>query len=225
IAYHEAGHAVVKHFLPLCDPVHKITIVSRGMAGGYVLALPEEDRMFMRRAKFMDEMAGALGGRVAEEIIFGDITTGASNDLERVTNMARAMVTRYGMSQKLGPMTFGEREELIFLGREISEQRNYSEDVAEIIDEEVRVIIDEAHRKAHTILAEHLDKLELLANTLMEKETLGREEFGALMTGEEPPPPPRKSTRSPGQQTNPSQKESETDDHAGGDISFSPAPA
>ncbi|MDQ4076318.1 MAG: ATP-dependent zinc metalloprotease FtsH [Chloroflexota bacterium] len=223
IAYHEAGHAVVKHFLPLCDPVHKITIVSRGMAGGYVLALPEEDRQFMRRAKFMDEMAGALGGRIAEEIVFGDVTTGASNDLERVTNMARSMVTRYGMSDKLGPMTFGQREELIFLGREISEQRNYSEDVAELIDDEVREVVDEAYQTAHKVLKEHHDKLELLAKTLMEKETLGRDEFRALMSGE--PPPQRKTTQPPSQQPSSPSRESEGDDHASGDISFSPAPA
>ncbi len=224
IAYHEAGHAVVKHFLPLCDPVHKITIVSRGMAGGYVLSLPEEDRMFMRRAKFMDEMAGALGGRVAEEIIFGDVTTGASNDLERVTTMARAMVTRYGMSEKLGPMTFGEREELIFLGREISEQRNYSEDVAELIDAEVRAIVDDAYHQARRTLDEHRDKLDLLAKVLMEKETLGRDDFGALMSGEVPPPP-RPTTRPPTPQRTPIPRDSGEDDHASGDISFSPAPA
>jgi cell division protease FtsH len=222
IAFHEAGHAVVKNFLPLCDPVHKITIISRGMAGGYVLSLPTEDRMFMRRAKFMDEMAGALGGRVAEELVFGDVTTGASNDLERVTSIARSMVTRYGMSEKLGPMTFGERDELIFLGREISEQRNYSEDIAEVIDDEVRTIVDEAYQTAHRVLEEHRDKLHLLAETLMEKETMGREEFTALMEGTPPPPPPRSAPRAPSQ---PPRASSEEDDHAGGDISFSPAPA
>ncbi len=224
IAYHEAGHAVVKHFLPLCDPVHKITIVSRGMAGGYVLSLPEGDKMFMRRAKFMDEMAGALGGRVSEEIMFGDVTTGASNDLDRVTSMARAMVTRYGMSEKLGPMTFGERDELIFLGREISEQRNYSEDVAELIDDEVRNIVEDAYVRAREVLSEHRDKLDVLAKVLMEKETIGREEFNALMSGEAPPPPTRPAPRTPTPQRA-APRESEGDDHASGDISFSPAPA
>ena len=223
IAFHEAGHAVVKHFLPLCNPVHKITIVSRGMAGGYVLALPKEDENFMRRAKFMEEMAGMLGGRVAEEITFGDVTTGASNDLERVTQMARAMVTRYGMSPKLGPMTFGEREELIFLGREISEQRNYSEDVAELIDAEVRAIVDEAYANARRVLDANQDKLGVLAEALMEKETMGREEFVALMEGNPPPTPTRPSPPKPSgqQRTTPT----EGDDLASGDISFSPAPA
>ncbi|MCB9127545.1 MAG: ATP-dependent metallopeptidase FtsH/Yme1/Tma family protein [Ardenticatenales bacterium] len=221
IAYHEAGHAIVKHFLPLCDPVHKITIVSRGMAGGYVLSLPDEDRMFMRRGKFMDEIAGALGGRVAEEIIFGDVTTGASSDLERVTNMARSMVTRYGMSEKLGPLTYGDREELVFLGREISEQRNYSEEVADQIDIEVRKIVEEAYQTAHAVLRDHREQLDRLAETLIETETLDRATFNALMAGETPPPnrpaPPRAARPQP---TEPR----ESDDRASGDISFSPAP-
>ncbi|MBA3531003.1 MAG: ATP-dependent metallopeptidase FtsH/Yme1/Tma family protein [Ardenticatenales bacterium] len=220
IAYHEAGHAIVKHFLPLCNPVHKITIISRGMAGGYVLALPTEEQFFTRRAKFMDELAGILGGRVSEEIVFGNVTTGASNDLERGTGMARAMVTRYGMSDKLGPMTFGEREELIFLGREISEQRNYSEDVAEQIDDEVRVIMDEAYVRARQVLTEHTEHLHLLAKTLLEKETMSRDEFVALMKGELPPPP-RTAPRPPTQQP----RASGEGDLSNGDISFSPAPA
>ena len=221
IAYHEAGHAIVKHFLPLCDPVHKITIVSRGMAGGYVLSLPDEDRMFMRRGKFMDEIAGALGGRVAEEIIFGDVTTGASSDLERVTNMARSMVTRYGMSEKLGPLTYGDREELVFLGREISEQRNYSEEVADQIDIEVRKIVEEAYQTAHAVLRDHREQLDRLAETLIETETLDRATFNALMAGETPPPnrpaPPRAARPQPAEPR-------ESDDRASGDISFSPAP-
>jgi cell division protease FtsH len=149
----------------------------------------------------MEEMAGLLGGRVAEEIVFGDVTTGASNDLERVTQMARAMVTRYGMSEKLGPMTFGEREELIFLGREISEQRNYSEDVAELIDTEVRVIVDEAYANARRVLEEHKEKLDLLAEALMEKETMNREEFVALIEGNPPPTPQRPTPPDDGPQT------------------------
>jgi cell division protease FtsH len=171
----------------------------------------------------MEEMAGMLGGRVAEEITFGDVTTGASNDLERVTQMARAMVTRYGMSPKLGPMTFGEREELIFLGREISEQRNYSEDVAELIDAEVRAIVDEAYANARRVLDANQDKLGVLAEALMEKETMGREEFVALMEGNPPPTPTRPSPPKPSgqQRTTPT----EGDDLASGDISFSPAPA
>lgn len=222
IAYHEAGHALVKHFLPLCNPVRKITIIPRGQAGGYVFAPPTEDQNFTRRAKFMDEIAGILGGRIAEELIFGNVTTGASSDLDKGTSLARAMVTRYGMSQKLGPMTFGEREELVFLGREISEQRNYSEDVAELIDDEVRSIIDQAYDKARQLLEAHHKELNLLAKALMEKETINREEFVALMEGT-PPPPPRLPSRPVNRLFKPSLKGS--NDLAGGDISFSPAPA
>ena len=222
IAYHEAGHAIAKHFLPLCNPVRKITIISRGMAGGYVFAPPTEDNNFMRRAKFMDEIASMLAGRVAEEIIFGDITTGASDDLDKATNMARSMVTRYGMSEKLGPMTFGEREELVFLGREISEQRNYSEDVAELIDDEVRTIIDQAYKEARQVIEAHYDEFELLAQTLIEKETLNRQQFVALMEGKQPPTPPRLSKQPPSRQPKPL---FDSDDLASGDISFSPAPA
>ena len=138
VAYHEGGHALVGHVLPGADPVQKITIVSRGMAAGYTRSVPDEDRIFMSRSQFMDRMAMALGGRIAEEITFGDATTGAGNDIQEVTRMARAMVTRYGMSDKLGPRTFGKSEELIFLGREISEQRDYSERVAQEIDDECR---------------------------------------------------------------------------------------
>ncbi|MGB0388927.1 MAG: ATP-dependent zinc metalloprotease FtsH [Ardenticatenaceae bacterium] len=223
IAYHEAGHAIVKHFLPRCNPVRKITIISRGMAGGYVFAPPINDHNFRRRAKFMDEIASMLGGRVAEEIVFGDVTTGASSDLDQATNSARSMVTRYGMSEKLGPMTFGKREELVFLGREISEQRNYSEDIAEQIDDEVRAIIDEAYHTAREVILERRKEFELLANTLIEKETLNRKQFVALMEGKQPPAPPRFSKRPPS--TQPKRTFKDSDDMAGGDISFSPAPA
>ncbi len=145
VAYHEAGHAVVMNTLPEADPVHKVSIIARGMAGGYTMALPEEDRTLMPRKKLMADMVGLLGGRAAEEIVFDDITSGASNDLERVTRMARAMVTRLGMSEQLGPMVYGQKEELIFLGREISEQRDYSEAVAEQIDQEVRRLVNDAY--------------------------------------------------------------------------------
>jgi cell division protease FtsH len=180
VAYHEAGHALTMRLLPNCDPVHKVSIISRGMMGGYTLALPEDDRYLGRRAKFMDDLAGLLGGRVAEEIVFGDVTTGASNDLERVTELARAMVTRYGMSEKLGPRTFGDREELVFLGREISEQRNYSEKVAQEIDEEVRRIINLAYAKARDILTTYREKLDALANRLIHEETIEGAEFEAM---------------------------------------------
>jgi cell division protease FtsH len=187
VAYHEAGHAVVGHMLPNCDPVTKVTIISRGMALGYTLAMPEEDRNLQSRARFNDELAMALGGKAAEEIVFGDVTTGAANDLERVTKLARSMVTRYGMSDKLGPMVYGQKDELVFLGREIGEQRDYSEAVAEEIDDEVRRIISEAYDSAKEVLTKHRDKLTALAHLLIEVETVGAAEFEALMSGGRPP--------------------------------------
>lgn len=192
VAYHEAGHAVVAHVLPNADPVHKITIVARGMAGGYTMALPQEDRTLMSRAKFLDDLAFTLGGRAAEELVFTDITSGASNDLERVTKMARAMVTRLGMSAKLGPMVYGQKEELIFLGREISEQRDYSEAVAELIDKEVQTIVNAAYERAKTILSEYRDKLDAVAERLLEVETISRDEFEAIF-----PPPITKRSGTP----------------------------
>jgi cell division protease FtsH len=180
VAYHEAGHAVVMQMLPNSDPVHKITIVSRGMALGYTMPLPEEDRLLFSRERFRDELAGLLGGRVAEEEVFGDITTGASNDLQRVTSLARRMVTQYGMSDVLGPQTFGEKEELIFLGREIGEQRNYSEEIAEEIDREVRKLVNEAHMRATTIIRESRAKLDELARRLIDHETVDASEFQAM---------------------------------------------
>jgi len=182
IAYHEAGHAVVQTILPHCDPVRKVTIVSRGMTLGYTMSLPEDDHLLQSRAQFRDELAGLLGGRVAEELIFGDVTTGASNDLERVTDLARKMVTRYGMSNKLGPMTFGQKEELVFLGREITEQRDYSEAIAQEIDVEVRQIIQEAHDRATQVLTEHRDRLVAVATRLIEIETLDSQEFKEIMS-------------------------------------------
>lgn len=189
VAYHEAGHAVVMHTLPEADPVHKVSIIARGMAGGYTLSLPEEDRTLMPRKKLMADMVGLLGGRAAEEIVFDDITSGASNDLERVTRMARAMVTRLGMSEQLGPMVYGQKEELIFLGREISEQRDYSEAIAEQIDQEVRRLVNEAYTRARQILSEYRDKLDAVAQRLLEVETIGREEFESIF----PPPVPKNS--------------------------------
>jgi cell division protease FtsH len=182
-AYHEAGHAIVAHVLPKCDPVHKVSIVSRGMAAGYTMALPEEDRNLVSKAKYADDLAFALGGRTAEEIVFGDVTTGAENDLSRITKLARDMVTRYGMSDALGPMTFGQKEELVFLGKEIGEQRDYSEAVAERIDEEVRKIVDEAHEKATAVLTKHREQLDRIAETLIEVETLNADQFAALFEG------------------------------------------
>ncbi|MEZ4865451.1 MAG: ATP-dependent zinc metalloprotease FtsH [Caldilineaceae bacterium] len=186
VAYHEAGHAVAMHFLPLHDPVHKVTIVPRGMAGGYTMPLPDEETLLQTRDKFRDQLVGLLGGRVAEELRFKDITTGASNDLERVSNLARAMVTQWGMSEKLGPIRYGAREELVFLSRQISEHRNYSDKIAQEIDEEVSHLVEEAHERCHEILSQHWDKMEALVKRLLEIETINAPEFEAIMRGETP---------------------------------------
>jgi cell division protease FtsH len=180
VAFHEAGHAVVGHVIPETDPVHKVSIISRGMMGGYTLALPEEDRTLISRNKMLGDLAFLLGGRAAEEIVFNDITSGASNDLERVTKMARSMVTRLGMSDELGPMVYGQKEELVFLGREISEQRDYSENVAEKIDTEVSVLVHEAYQRAKEILSKYRTQLNDIAAKLIEEETIDRDQFLAL---------------------------------------------
>ena len=184
-AYHEAGHAVLGYLLPNTDPVRKVTIIPRGFSGGSTLFLPEEDIAYLSRSRLKNQIVIALGGRAAEELVFDEVTTGASSDLERVTKLARSMVTRFGMSEKLGPMMFGQKEEMIFLGREISEQRDYSEAVAEEIDSEVRAIVNWAYDEARRLLREHRDKLETLAQRLLEVETVDAEEFLALM-GEAP---------------------------------------
>jgi cell division protease FtsH len=187
VAYHESGHALVGRLLKHADPVQKISIISRGLAAGYTRSTPEEDRMFYSRPQFMDQISMALGGRVAEEITFNEITTGASNDLEKVTSMARAMVTRYGMSGKLGPRTFGKREELVFLGREISEQRDYSDRVAQEIDDEVHGIILESYTTAKRLLVEHYAKLVQVARYLMVNETVEGTDLEALFESQAPP--------------------------------------
>jgi cell division protease FtsH len=187
IAYHEGGHAVVQRVLPKCDPVTKVTIVSRGMALGYTMSLPSEDRYLHSKTEFEDKIAGMLGGHVSEELVFGDTTTGASNDIEKATSLARAMVTQYGMSEKLGPLTFGKKEEMIFLGREISEQRNYSDEVAAKIDAEVREIIDRAYDRAKEALTSQREVLDKLAALLVEKETIEHDEFESLFDGVLPP--------------------------------------
>ncbi len=184
-AYHEAGHAVVSYFLEHTDPVQKVTIVPRGMAGGYVMPLYNEDAVNSYN-RLRDQLAFYMGGRSSEEVFLGHISTGASNDLEQATRLARTMVTSLGMSSELGPLTFGQRDELVFLGREISEQRNYSEEVAEKIDEEVRKLILEAHERALSIIKTHRDKLERLAQRLLDVETVGGDEFIALMTDPAP---------------------------------------
>ena len=189
IAYHEAGHAVVANAIAEADPVQKVTIVGRGQAGGVTWFRPDEDRILMSRKKMMATLAYALGGRAAEELVFDDITSGASNDIEQVTRMARAMVTRLGMSSELGPMVYGQAQELVFLGREISEQRDYSDDVANQIDREVRKIVEESYGQARAILAQYRDKLDEIATKLLEVETLTREDFEAIF----PPPAGKKS--------------------------------
>ena len=189
LAYHEAGHAVVINAIPEADPVQKITIVGRGQAGGLTWNRPTDDRMLTSRKKMLAQLALFLGGRAAEQLVFDDITSGASNDLENVTKIARTMVTRFGMSTELGSMTYGQKEELIFLGREISEQRDYSEAVAEQIDHEVRKLVDDSYKQALTILKKYRKELDAVANKLLEVETLSREEFEKIF----PPPFPKKS--------------------------------
>ncbi|MGI6149032.1 MAG: ATP-dependent zinc metalloprotease FtsH [Limnochordia bacterium] len=186
-AYHEAGHAVAAYFLPHGDPVHKVTIIGRGLAGGYTMTLPDEERFVTTRAKLYDDLVDLLAGRAAEEIAIGEISTGAHNDLERVTKTARKMVMEWGMSDRLGPLTFGRPsgEDLVFLGRDISRDRNYSEEVAAAIDQEVREIVDNSYQRAMEILTQHRDKLDAVAQALLEKETLTREEFEAIMEGRE----------------------------------------
>ncbi|MCB0045408.1 MAG: ATP-dependent metallopeptidase FtsH/Yme1/Tma family protein [Caldilineaceae bacterium] len=181
IAYHESGHAIVMETLRHTDMVNKITIVSRGQALGYVMPLPEEDRSLKSRAEFEDELAGLLGGRVAEEIIFGEPSTGASNDLERVTKLAKMMVTRYGMSDVIGPMQLQQGDSNPFMGMELGEQRAYSEDVARKIDQEVRRIVEDAYARAREILVSHQDKLHLIAQTLLSTEVLDRQAFLSLI--------------------------------------------
>ncbi|HCK67116.1 MAG TPA: cell division protein FtsH [Anaerolineae bacterium] len=189
IAYHEAGHAIVANAIIEADPVQKVTIVGRGQAGGVTWFRPDEDRILMSRKKLLATLAMALGGRAAEELIFDDITSGASNDIEQVTRMARAMVTRLGMSAEMGTLVYGQKEELIFLGREISEQRDYSDAVAEQIDREVRKIVEEAYKQAKNLVKKYRKQLELVAQKLLEVESINREEFEKLF----PPPNGKKS--------------------------------
>src|SRR6188508_269097 len=191
IAFHEGGHAIVQRILPKCDPVAKVSIISRGMALGYTMGLPTEDRYLQSKAEFEDKIAGMLGGNASERLIFGDTTTGSSNDIEKATNLARRMVTEFGMSERLGPLAFGKRDELVFLGREIGEQRNYSDDVAKMIDEEVRAIIDRGYSKAVDVLTQYKDRLIQLAERLVAEETIEQEAFEQMFADI---PDPRKDT-------------------------------
>ena len=188
-AYHESGHALVAHMLPEADPVAKVTIVARGHSGGFTKTIPTEDRSLITRNQLEAKLAMAMGGRVAEELVFGEITTGASNDLEQATNIAQTMVTRYGMSKKLGPRTFGKREEMVFLGREISEQRDYSDRVAKTIDEEVRRLIQTAYDTAKRILTEERVRLDHISDYLLEHETIDEEQVPDLFDAPFDAPP------------------------------------
>jgi cell division protease FtsH len=181
IAFHEAGHAIVSSFLPGCDPVQKISIIARGQAAGYTLNMPEEEKSLKSKSEFLDNLSALLGGYAAEQKMFGQVTTGAANDLNRATKLSRKLVMEYGMSEKLGPRTFGEKEELIFLGREISEKKDYSEEFAQIIDKEISQFIDLAYKKARVILDKQEKKLKKLAATLLKKETLEKKEFLKLI--------------------------------------------
>ncbi len=185
VAYHEAGHALMGHYLKHTDPLHKVSIIPRGRAGGYTLLLPKEDRRYMTKSQILDMVVMLLGGRVAEDLVLKEISTGAQNDLERASELVRKIITEYGMSQELGPLTFGRKQEQVFLGRDISRDRNYSEAVAFSIDKEARKIMDESYIRSKQILMDNMDKLHLVAQTLMEKETLEANEFETLINSME----------------------------------------
>ena len=180
VAYHEAGHAVVSRFLESQDPVHQISIVPRGLAGGYTMYRPTEDKSFMSKTEMEENIVSLLGGRVAEQLILNDISTGASNDIERASKVARDMVTKYGMSERIGAIMYGSGQEEVFLGRDFAQSKNYSEETAAIIDEETKKIVDTAYQRAQSILTEHIDKLHAVAQVLLEKEKIDGEEFDAI---------------------------------------------
>src|ERR671919_1181048 len=177
------GHAIVGHYLEHSDPVHKISVIGRGQALGYTISMPQEDRFLTTRAELTDSMAMTLGGRAAEEIVFGEITTGAANDLEKVTATAKAMVMRYGMSEKLGPRVFGHDHGQPFLGREFSAEPDYSDEIAREIEDEIRRVVEEAHRSARDILERHKEHLDYVSDILLRRETIEREEFIQLLDG------------------------------------------
>jgi cell division protease FtsH len=181
IAYHEVGHALVMKALPLCDPVHKVSIISRGMALGWTLSLPQEDKYLVSKQELKQQIAGIMGGRASEEIVFGDVTSGAENDIQRATQMARRMVTQWGMSEKLGTVAMGQKEELVFLGRDLGEQRNFSEEVAQLIDEEVRSLIKEAYETAKRILTEQRTKMDTVVERLKVEETIDAAELDKIL--------------------------------------------
>lgn len=183
LAYHEAGHAVVARLCEKADPIQKITIVPRGQAGGYLWQVSEYDRVLASRSYFLDNIAVALGGRIAEELIFDHLSTGASADIQQLTQTARAMITKYGMSEQMGPLQFGQQEELVFLGRELAEQRDYSEEIAEEIDTEVHRLVDTAYTRVRNLLGDNINKLHAVAQALIDRETLNRDEFEEVFVG------------------------------------------
>ncbi|HZB85464.1 MAG TPA: AAA family ATPase, partial [Gaiellaceae bacterium] len=183
-AYHEMGHALVGHYLPNCDPVHKISIISRGAALGYTISLPAEDKFLTTKTALMDQMAMTLGGRAAEELVFHEVTTGAANDLEKVTGTAKHMIMRYGMSEKLGPRVLGRNHDMPFLGRDMGAEPDYSEEIAREIDDEIRRVIEEAHERARKVLSEHMDVLHQISELLIERETIDKDQFERLLAGE-----------------------------------------
>jgi cell division protease FtsH len=183
-AYHEMGHALVGHYLPNCDPVHKISIISRGAALGYTISLPSEDKFLTTKSALMDQMAMTLGGRAAEELVFNEVTTGAANDLEKVTSSAKHMIMRYGMSEKLGPRVLGRNHDMPFLGRDMGAEPDYSEEIAREIDDEIRRVIEEAHERALSVLREHMDDLHQISKLLIERETIDKDQFERLLAGE-----------------------------------------
>jgi len=186
IAYHEVGHALVMRSLPLCDPVHKISVISRGMALGWTLSLPAEDKYLISKEELKQQIAGIMGGRVAEEVVFGDVTSGAENDIQRATQMARRMVTQWGMSEKVGTVTMGHKEELVFLGRDLGEQRTYSEEVAAVIDEEVKSIISEGYDTARRILTEQRPNMDRVVERLQQEETLDARQLEEILDDVQP---------------------------------------
>ncbi|MGH3093730.1 MAG: ATP-dependent zinc metalloprotease FtsH, partial [Gaiellaceae bacterium] len=205
-AYHEMGHALVGHHLPDCDPVHKISIISRGQALGYTISLPAEDKFLTTKQALLDQMAMPLGGRAAEELVFHEVTTGAANDLEKVTHIAKQMVMRFGMSEKLGPRVLGRNHDLPFLGREMGAEPDYSDEIAREIDDEIRRIIEEAHERALIVLRQHLEELHQISGLLIERETIDKDQFERLLAGEPvfpEPEPERKPRTEPKPRTKP----------------------
>jgi cell division protease FtsH len=180
------GHALVGHHLPNCDPVHKISIISRGQALGYTISLPAEDKFLTTKQALMDQMAMTLGGRAAEELVFHEVTTGAANDIEKVTATSKHMVMRYGMSEKLGPRALGRNHDMPFLGRDMGSEPDYSEEIAREIDDEIRRVIEEAHDRARKVLSEHMEELHQLSVLLIERETIDKDQFERLLAGEAP---------------------------------------